>query len=201
MVLGRVWQYKVLCLGLTTAPHLFTWAVQPLAVWVGSQSIHMHVYLDDWLFGAEGQEVLKAHTQEVLKKAQELGCLANLKNLPWRLQAFDFPGMQINTQESQSVLFTKRIEISTCSAGSFIQIYTTAMGILRPIGCIVSVASLIPQATLERSPAWFALRVWDGDMRPLDRKVQVTLELRNAVLWWAKFREHLVISLGSGIEA
>ena len=53
--------------------------------------------------------------------------------------------------------------------------------------CTISVSDLIPHATLQRRPLQFALkRVWDGEVRSLDKEVQVTSELRDIVLWWSK---------------
>jgi hypothetical protein len=197
MALGKVWQYRVLCFGLTTAPHLFTRAVQPLVVWARSQGIQIHAYLDDWLIVAEDQEVLKAHVQKVLNKAQDLGWLINLeKSALTPSREFAFLGMQINTQMNSVRPVQKRIEKLTQLVKDLLsKESTTARVILRLIGCMVSVSSLIPHATLERRPLQFALkRVWDGDMRSLDRKVQVTLDLRNAVLWWAN-QENLLSSV------
>ncbi len=42
MALDKVWQYRVLCFGIKTAPHLFTRAIEPLTAWARSQGIQIH---------------------------------------------------------------------------------------------------------------------------------------------------------------
>ncbi len=74
MALNKVWQYRVLCFGLTTAPHLFTRMVhvEPLAVGARGQGIHIHVDLDDWFILAKDEETLRLQTQNVLSKARKI---------------------------------------------------------------------------------------------------------------------------------
>jgi hypothetical protein len=62
LAINRVWQYKVLCFGLKTAPCLFTRAFQSLAVWAGSQGIQIHVFIDVWLIVAKDRQTLLVQT-------------------------------------------------------------------------------------------------------------------------------------------
>jgi hypothetical protein len=188
MALGKVWQYKVLCFGLKTAPHLFTRTVEPLAVWARGQGIHIHVYLDDWLILAEDEETLKLQTQRVLVKAQELGWLVNRKKsslIPSR--QFAFLGMQINTLNNTVQPVQKRVDkLAQAVENLLTKIHTTPRKLQSLIGCMVSVADLVPYAKLERRPLQFVLsKVWDRDLRSLDRTLTVSSKMRDAVHWWS----------------
>ena len=53
---GKTWQFRVLCFGLTTAPHVFTRVMAPVSVFLHRLGIHVLCYLDDWLILAASQE-------------------------------------------------------------------------------------------------------------------------------------------------
>jgi hypothetical protein len=121
MALNKVWQYRVLCFGLTTAPHLFTRVVEPLAIWARSQGIHIHVYPDDWLILAEEEETLHQHTQKVLSKARELGWIVNLQKSALKpSRKFDFLGMEIDTAQNSVRPVQKRLDLLTQAIQEFL---------------------------------------------------------------------------------
>ena len=58
---GRVWQFRVLCFGLTTAPQVFTRVMAPISVWLHQLGVRILRYFDDWLALASSlQEALWA---------------------------------------------------------------------------------------------------------------------------------------------
>jgi hypothetical protein len=188
LAVNKVWQYKVLCFGLKTAPCLFTRAIQPLAVWARSQGIQIHVYIDDWLIVAKDRQTLLVQTQKVLKKALELGWIVNAeKSCLVPTQNFTFLGMACNTEKNFVQPTAKRITgIATAVQNILTEKRTSPRLLLSLIGRMISVGQLLPLAKLERRPLQYLLKeLWDGDIESLDGYLPITPVMRNTVIWWA----------------
>ena len=52
VALNQVFQFKVLCFGLSTAPQVFTRVMAPVSAFLHRLGIRMCRYLDDWLIQA-----------------------------------------------------------------------------------------------------------------------------------------------------
>ena len=76
-VQGVTYQFRAMCFGLCTAPLIFTRVMKALAGYLRSQSIQIHMYLDDWLILADTSQQLLEHAQFVLDQTSRLGCLVN----------------------------------------------------------------------------------------------------------------------------
>ena len=63
----KVYQFKSLCFGLTTAPQVFTRVMAPVAAILHQEGIRMLRYLDDWLVMAESEEELCRARDRVLE--------------------------------------------------------------------------------------------------------------------------------------
>jgi hypothetical protein len=188
LALNRVWQYRVLCFGLTTAPHVFTRTTEPVSVWARSQGIQIHVYIDDWLILAEDKQSLISHTQKVLQKVQELGWIVNMeKSSLTPSREFTFLGMKCNTAQNSVQPIQKRLDrLSLAVQNLRSEEYTSPRLLQSLIGSMVSTAGLIPYAALERRPLQYLLQeVWDRDLMSLDHKLKVTQSMREAVAWWS----------------
>ena len=58
MFRDTVYQFKVLCFGLSTALQVFTWVMAPVSAILHSLGIRMCRYLDAWLVQSSSQESL-----------------------------------------------------------------------------------------------------------------------------------------------
>ena len=77
MVGGKVYQFKVLCFGLSTAPQVFTRVMAPVSAVLHRTGVRLCRYLDDWLLQASSREqVLLA-----LKTAPALQFVRNSRQL------------------------------------------------------------------------------------------------------------------------
>ena len=56
IALGKVYQFKVLCFDLPTAPQVFTRVMAPVLTLLHRSSIRLRRYLDDWLVQASSRE-------------------------------------------------------------------------------------------------------------------------------------------------
>ena len=73
----RVFQFKALCFGLSTAPQVFTRVMAPVSAILHSMGIRMRRYLDDWLVQSSSQASLLRDLQTVLQLCHELGIVVN----------------------------------------------------------------------------------------------------------------------------
>jgi hypothetical protein len=154
LALNRVWQYKVLCFGLKTAHCLVTRTIQPLAVWVSSQGIQVHVYIDCWLVVAKDRQTWLVRTRKGLKKSLELGWFINTeKSCLNPTQKFTFLGMACNTEQNFEQPTAKRIAgIATAVQNIITEQRTSPWLLLSLIGRMISVGQLLPFPKLERRP-------------------------------------------------
>ena len=53
---GKVYQFKVLCFGLSTAPQVFTRVMAPVSAILHRMGVRLRRYLDDWLLQASSRE-------------------------------------------------------------------------------------------------------------------------------------------------
>ena len=56
MVGGKVYQFKVLCFGLSTAPQVFSRVMAPVSAILHRMGVRLRQYLDDWLLQASSRE-------------------------------------------------------------------------------------------------------------------------------------------------
>ena len=78
---GRVYQFKALCFGLSTAPQVFTRVFALVSEWAHQKGMHLLRYLDDWLVVAESQDLLLCHQDLLLQLCTDLGIVVNWKKL------------------------------------------------------------------------------------------------------------------------
>ena len=74
---SKVYQFKALCFGLSTAPQVFTRVMAPVSAILHSMGIRMRRYLDDWLVQSSSRASLVRDLQTVLLLCHELGIVVN----------------------------------------------------------------------------------------------------------------------------
>ena len=74
---GKVYQFKVLCFGLSTAPQVFTWVMAPVSAFLHRTGIRLRRYLDDWLIQASSREQVLLALETVLQLCSSLGIFVN----------------------------------------------------------------------------------------------------------------------------
>ena len=76
---GVSYQLRVLCLGLTTAPHVFTRLMAPISTFLHRYVVGMLRYLDDWLILAETRTTGIQARDRLLQVCEELGLQVNCR--------------------------------------------------------------------------------------------------------------------------
>ena len=95
---GVSYQFKVLCFGLTTAPHVFTRLMAPISAILHRYGVRMLRYLDDWLILAESRTTGLQARDRLLQVCEELGLQINFRKsslIP--SQDMTYLGMQIQS--------------------------------------------------------------------------------------------------------
>ena len=77
MVGGKVYQFKVLCFGLSTAPQVFTRVMAPLSAILHRKGVRLRRYLDDWLNQASSREQVLLALRTVLRLCRSLVIVVN----------------------------------------------------------------------------------------------------------------------------
>ena len=71
------YQFRALCLGLSTAPQVFTRVMTPISSILFSFGIRMHRYLVDWFIQASSREAVLQVLSTVFSLCQELRVVVN----------------------------------------------------------------------------------------------------------------------------
>ena len=74
---GEVYQFKVLCFGLSTAPQVFTRVMAPVSAILHRMGVRLCRYLDDWLLQASSREQVLLALRPVLQLCRRLGIVVN----------------------------------------------------------------------------------------------------------------------------
>ena len=74
---GKIYQFKVLCFGLSTAPQVFIRVMAPVSAFLHRSGIRLRRYLDDWLIQASSREQVLLALESVLQLCHSLGIIIN----------------------------------------------------------------------------------------------------------------------------
>ncbi len=95
---GQLWQFAVLCFGLSLAPRVFTKLLKPIVTILRRQGIHLIIFLDDILLINETAEGLQADLTFCISLLETLGFILNLaKSVLPPAQRLDFLGLTLDT--------------------------------------------------------------------------------------------------------
>ena len=117
---GKVYQFRALCFGLSTAPQVFTRVFAAVSAWAHSHGIRLLRYLDDWLILASSEREAKQAVQSLLSLCSTLGIVINDKKsdlVP--SQTAKYLGMTIDTEAGKVFPSLARVEKFLMVAESF----------------------------------------------------------------------------------
>ena len=72
-----MYQFKVLCFGLSTAPQVFTRDMAPVSAILHRMGVRLRRYLDDWLLQASSREQVLLALRPVLQLCRRLAIVVN----------------------------------------------------------------------------------------------------------------------------
>ena len=126
---GTVYQFKVLCFGLSTAPQVFMRVFAAVSAWAHTRGIRLLRYLDDWLVLASSETKARQHVQELLLLCHNLGIVVNEKKsdlVPSR--SASYLGMTIDTVAGKVSLLRAGVEKFLRLAGNFVKMNSPLLG-------------------------------------------------------------------------
>ena len=184
---GKVYQFRAMCFGLSTAPQVFTRVLAPLAKIVHLAGFRIILYLDDWLILAESvEEILKAR-KFILTLTQELGIIINVeKSLLVPCQSLTYLGMRIDTIRFWVSPTEKRIDRALSLLGEFLSSESRSARCWQSLlGFMSSLERFVPGARLRmRRVQHFFRRAWRKDWQNQDILIQIPQDLKTLLKWW-----------------
>ena len=184
---GTVYQFRVLCFGLSTAPQVFTRVFAAVSAWAHSRGIRLLRYLDDWLVLASSETKARQHVQDLLLLCHVLGIVVNKEKsdlTPSR--SASYLGMTIDTVAGKVSPSRARVEKFLRLAGNFVMMNSPpALQWEVLLGHLSSLEKLVPRGRLRlRSMQWQLKTSWSPEDDPPDLPVELTQEVREDLSWW-----------------
>ena len=162
---GVSYQLRVLCFGLTTAPHVFTRLMAPISTILHRYVVGMLRYLDDWLILAEFRTTGIQARDRLLQVCEELGLQVNCR----KSSLIPFQDMTYLDMQIQSVRFiTKPTETWVGNPLRIIKEFLSSLGPppaalwRRPLDHLSSLTLLVKSGLLRMRSLLIRLRSkWD----------------------------------------
>ena len=164
MAFGKVYQFKVLCFGLSTAPQVFTRVMAPVLAILHSLGIRLRCYLDDWLIQASSREQVLLALRTVLRLCNSLGIVVNWeKSHPVPTQKMIYLGVLLDSVSFQASPAQKRVDKLLSIGDVFLSCENQpARSWLELLGVLSFMTQLIPGGRLRMLSFQFVLhRAWD----------------------------------------
>ena len=184
---GTVYQFRVLCFGLSTAPQVFTRVFAAVSAWAHSRGIRLLRYLDDWLVLASSETKARQHVQDLLLLCHDLGIVVNKEKsdlTPSR--SASYLGMTIDTVAGKVSPSRARVEKFLRLAGNFVKMNSPPARQWEVLlGHLSSLEKLVPRGRLRlRSMQWQLKTSWSPEDDPPDLPVELPQEVRKDLSWW-----------------
>ena len=198
VVFGKVYQFKVLCFGLSTAPQVFTRVMAPVSAFLHRSGIRLRRYLDDWLVQASSREQVLLALDTVLQLCHSLGIVINCeKSQLFPIQRMAYLGVLLDSISFRASPALKRVEKLLSIGDVFLSFEEQPVSSwLELLGVLSSMIQLVPGGRLRMRSLQFVLRQsWDQ----VDQSVLIrwTPEIRQDLeRWLNRARLEQGISLG-----
>ena len=195
MAFNKVYQFKVLCFGLSTAPQVFTRVMAPVSAILHTLGIRLRRYLDDWLIQASSREQVLLSLRTVLQLCNSLGIVVNWeKSQLVPTQRICYLGVLLDSVSFRASPAQKRVDKLLSIGDVFLSsVEQPAKSWLELLGVLSSLTQLIPGERLRMRSFQFPLhRHWDR--RDADALVRWSPEIQQDLLWWLD-RERLELGV------
>jgi len=193
---GKVYQFRALPFGLSTAPLVFTRMLQPLAVYVHLRGHLLHRYLDDLLPRSQVRDAVMTNTQFLLDLLFRLGWRVNVdKSMLVPSQDFVYIGVRFLTLLGVMVPPDDRILKIFSAAQHLLQGPVTAKRFLSLLGLLGSAEKQVPTGRLHLRPLQVCLRAqFSMGVHQLSHLVSVANypAAIQALHWWSD-RDNLMV--------
>ena len=184
---GVVYQFKVLCFGLATAPQVFTRVFATISDWAHTKGIRLLRYLDDWLILAHSKEELRRHVRDLLQLCHDLGIVINREKSELEpSQRSTYLGMLIDSVQGKAFPTDVRLSNLKDLAAVFLreeELPARDWQVL--LGHMSSLERLVPLGRLRMRPIQWQLKsCWSAARHPPTYPVPITQAVRDSISWW-----------------
>ena len=182
---GRVYQFKALCFGLSTAPQVFTRVMALVLTFQHRAGIHIRRYLDDWLIQAASRSQVLPALDAVLQLCHFLGIVFNWgKSRPVPVQQMIYLGVLLDLVSFRASPAQKRVEKLLSIGNEFLSCKEQPVSSwLELLGVLSSLIPLVPGGRLKmRSLQLLLRRSWDH--RDQSFLMRWVLECQRDLEWW-----------------
>ena len=185
-VRGKVYQFKALCFGPTSAPRIFTKIISVIAAHLRKQSIRLATYLDDWLAVNQMKNMLLKNREVILNLLIRLGFIINKQKsnlIP--TQDITYIGGRFRLDLGKVYPTQERMKHLKLEIHKLLKGQNSARQYLVILGIIASCLELIPNSRLFMRPIQIhLLQQWSPSKMGLDYIVQCTADLKAHLSWW-----------------
>ena len=150
MAFGKVYQFKVLRFGLSTAPQVFMLVMAPVSAILHSLGIRLRHYLDDWLIQASSREQVLLALRTVLRLCNSLGIVVSWEKSQLVPTQKIFLGVLLDSVSFRASPAQKRVDKLLSIGDVFLSRENQpARSWLELLGVLSSMTQLIPGGTAE----------------------------------------------------
>ena len=182
---GKIYQFKVLCFGLSMAPQVFTGVMAPVSAFLHRSGIRLRRYLDDWLIQASSREQVLLALESVLQLCHSLGIIFDWeKSQLIPSQCVVYLGVLLDSVSFRASPAPKRVEKLLSIGEEFLSCERQPVSSwLELLGVLASLIQLVPGWRLQMQSLQFILRrSWDQTDQSI--LVRWTPEIRRDLEWW-----------------
>ena len=195
MVGGKVYQFKVLCFGLSTAPQVLTRDMAPVSAILHRMGVRLRRYLDNWLLQASSREQVLLALRTVLQLCRSLGIVINWeKSRMIPTQRMVYLGVILDSTAFRASPALKRVEKLLSIGDVFLSCISQPVSSwLEWLGVLSSMIQLVPGGRLRLRSLQLALqRQWNQiDQSQL---VEWSPVIQQDLSWWLD-RDRLVLGV------
>ena len=185
----RVFQFRALPFGISSAPWIFTKIFKEIAVILRRKGIQHHQYLDDWLNLAWSKLQLEQERRVTLQLCVQLGCLINQeKSELTPTQDFVFIGVHFDLLSGRVKPAPDKAErLATRLAVFQREQSLPARAWQGLVGLLTHLSPYVPWGNIRLRPIQLhLLRHHRPQVQPQDLLIPITDEVKSAILWWTQ---------------
>ena len=195
-----VYQFKVLCFGLSTAPQVFTRVFAAVSSWAHARGIRLLRYLDDLLILSTLRIKTRQHVDQLLSLCRSLSLVINTEKSDLSpSRSVEYLGMVIDTVSARAFHTEARIQKFLSLARKFLaQPSPPARRWQMLLGHMLSLEKLVPRSRFRmRSLQWHLKSNWSTETNPPHLPLPRSRQVDRDISWWMT-RNHLFRGGGGG---
>ena len=187
---GKVYQFKTLPFGLSTAPKTFTRCTRPILLYCRKLGITLFLYLDDALVLGDTYDQAKTNGRIVAKLLLDLGFVLSLEKCNFEpTQVFTHLGVTWNTKTMMLSLPQEKVQAIQKQARHVLR-NPTCRAVQRLLGLTNFASIALPLARLQSRPLQWWLKQHYKGPSDMFKTMPITEEARHNLEWWRSFKSH-----------